>query len=274
MNGKIIMIALCGLTLSATACKSAKEMGEDAAKNKLDFAQGAADVLQKQGGTLGETVGKGATDLVKGIGTGVKDSAHPPIEIKNTGPLKAAGLTIHSAVQEGDGLEDRTVNAYIGFSRPFTGRLKMRLLDEKGVEIGNAVAPFTDQPGTKADNIRFSFDSSVRLSKVSYGEISIIPPTPFKLSLDLEPMGLQTGRILEKDGMPFTVIPYLIFNKSWKGTLQLRAYDGAGLELERSAIDVNKDADSSESVSFTFSNIKPLQVSKYELFGLPAKKGR
>jgi hypothetical protein len=137
------------------------------------------------------------------------------------------------------------------------------------VEIGSALSAFLDEPADKSSHVLFSFDAATRLSRAVWGKISVVPPVQLQLSDELSRQGLKVGRIKETD-TPFSVTPYLIFDKAFKGGLQLRAFDAAGLEIERSTPDLslNLNADAAQAVPFGFSSIQPLQAARYELHAI------
>jgi hypothetical protein len=75
----VMKLTLVSCLLMACDQRTPEEKGKDYANEKLGFVEGAAQVLKEKGNSLGQTAGKGLTELVKGFGSGVKDVVNPPV---------------------------------------------------------------------------------------------------------------------------------------------------------------------------------------------------
>src|SRR5687768_5157346 len=94
--------AVCCLVLVA-ACdrRTPEEKGKDYAEEKLGFVEGASKVLENRGKGIGQSVGKGVGDVVKGTGSGVKDVIHSAVKVESGADLGGSGVKVMQA-HEGD----------------------------------------------------------------------------------------------------------------------------------------------------------------------------
>lgn len=266
-RGTVSLLSLCllsGLSLFGCDKRTAEEKGAGYAGEKLGFAQGAADELKERGGTLGQSVGKGVADLVKGVGSGVKDSVTPEVPAEAEPGAIQMGLTVHHAQEgAGDG-NSRLVNVYVEFVKAFRGKLQLFAYDAAGTELGRGDAvKELDFPTPAKELLEFRFPGSVRLSHAAKYRVHYVDPVALAVGEGIE--GIEASQ-LQQSGQTVTV--YLRFVNKFAGALELRAYNGAGAEIGRSekTKKLKQAADSAEHFEFKFGAHAPLgQAAKYEL---------
>jgi hypothetical protein len=254
------------LTCIALGCdkRSAEEKGKDYANDKLGFVEGAAQVLKDKGNNLGQTAGKGVSELVKGVGTGVKDVMNPPVSIALSPEGSLAGLSVHRANEAETEGDSRVIEAYVAFAKLFRGKLLVRAFDEKGTELGagSLEAELDKHPGN-SDLLRFRFPASVRFSHAKIYRMDIVPPVGVALHESLKDIAASQ---LKRKGPAVSL--YLKFAQKYQGMLELRVYDDQGSEIGRSkpSTAFKQKPDSATFVEFAFDERAPLeQAFRYEL---------
>jgi hypothetical protein len=260
----VMKLALVSCLVTACDQRTPEEKGKDYANEKLGFVEGAAQVLKEKGNSLGQTAGKGLTELVKGVGSGVKDVVNPPVNAQLSPEVAALGLTIeHASEASGDG-DARLIEANIKFAKPFRGKLTARAFDDQGKELGAGTlyGELDKHPGSD-ELIRFRFPSSLRLSHVKSYRIDFVPPV--QLALHTSAQDIDASQLSRKGQ---SVSLYLKFTQPFKGTLELRAYDDQGADIGRSkpSLKLQQSNDSAMFLEFAFDERAPLdRAQKYEL---------
>ena len=286
MKHYLLIMGICTSFVLHISCGEEKEptemeKGKEYAKDKLDYAEGAAEVLNEKGEPVGRTTGKGVGGLLKGIGSGIMDAVYPPVKIKPSQELMAAGITVNKA-EEGSSTRDGSeVNLTLAFSKIYKGRLRLHAFDAKGVEMGRAVSNTINQPVDSILDLTVHFDKRIRMSNVSYCEAHLIAPKTVSLMGDAAPppegeegIGIELGQMHEGDGTPLKVTQYVIFNQKFFGELQMRAYDATGSEIGRSQKfeNLDQDADSSNTFEFTFHETVTVDsAARYSLYAAKSK---
>ncbi|HSC88338.1 MAG TPA: hypothetical protein VLC09_13745 [Polyangiaceae bacterium] len=263
-SGTFTAALLAALALAACDRRTAEEKGRDYAEDKLDFAQGAADTLKEKGKTLGQTAGHGVGDLVKGVGSGVKDAARPEVPTQAEPAALAAGVSVHHA-QEGalDG-DVRWIDTYVEFAKVFQGRLELLAFDAAGQELGRGVlTDALDLPAGSREQLSFRFSATVRFSHVTRYTLRFLAGPEVKVVEGLA--GVSVSQFRQKGA---AVTLYVSFASAWKGTLELRAFGADGAELGRSkkTAKLTQAADSAEFMDFTFDERARLErATRFEL---------
>jgi hypothetical protein len=256
---RLAIAAVCAASLCVVGCddRTAEEKGRDYAEEKVGFAEGAAGVLEDKGKGLGESIGKGVGDLVKGTGSALKDVVHPPVTVKPAPGMEEKGIRVIQAHEGEDDLDKRNVVAYLEFPKAFHGRLQLRAFDAEGQETGRSdVSPNVSQAAGTNENVTFGFPGDMRLSKVDHCLLHALEPKTVNTGLP----GVKVSQ-LKEDGQQVSV--YVVFEKSYRGGLQLRAANRAGEEIGRSepTSKLAQDADTASHLSFTFDANAPLADS-------------
>jgi hypothetical protein len=263
------------LLVLATACdkRTPEEKGKDYAEEKLGFVEGAAKVLEGKGKGLGKSVGKGVGEVVKGAGSGVKDVVHAPVQVELGSELAGSGIKVLQA-HEGDATAaTRDIVVYLDFPQRFEGRLRLQALGADKAELARAeLADSLSQPAASQKTFSFAFPSDMRLSQVNGYVLHAGTSKTLALDAALTDSGLALSQ-LKETGSEVSV--YVIFNKAFRGGLQLRAKSAEGAELGRSPAsgDLKYAADSASYLSFKFDARTPLEnVAAYTLHRVtPAK---
>jgi hypothetical protein len=291
----IRVLLSAALVLAISGCSEKEptdyEKGKDEATKKLDYAQGAGEVLHDKGGSVGRTAGDGVGSLLRGIGTGVVDVVYPPVKVNATPELAAAGIAINKCT-EGNGSD---VELTAAFYKVYKGRIQMKAFDKGNVELGRAESKTINQPPGSLLSVTFSFPSTLRLSDIAYVALVLLAtpavtiveagsPAPAGAAPAAETPpdpGLSLGQMQEQDSVPPKVSIYVIFDREFKGSIQMRAYDATDTEIGRSQKmeDVEHAADTSETLEFSFNaEIDRASIARYTLnverAPAKAKKGK
>jgi len=270
-------ILICAALLAAGCeSKTAEERGAELAKDKLDFVKGAAGVLNQEGKDVGESSGKGVGDLIKGLGSGVKDVVFSTVPVQVASESASSGIAVGKATESGTEGGKRMVDVYLTFSTPFDGRLRLRAFEAGEVETGSAeIEGNVHRKAGESGTFRFGFDESIRLSKVQSCALVTLPAEK-RLRLDpgATEAGLEADRFQEKTAEgKYEVSLYTVFKQAFKGTAQLRLFDADNREMARSetSAKIDQAADSSSDVVFAITQpIDAARVDVYELHATPA----
>jgi hypothetical protein len=260
---------------SVLACdkRTPEEKGKDYAEEKLGFVEGAAKVLEDKGKGLGQSVGHGVGEVVKGTGSGVKDVVHPPVKVELGTELSGSGIKVLQG-HEGDALGDtRGIVVYIDFPQRFDGKLRLHAMGDKDAELGRAeLAEPLSQPAGSQKNVTFPFPSDMRLSQVKSYVLHVGASKVVALDEGLKDSGIALSQ-LKETGSEVSV--YAVFGKPFSGGLQLRAKSAEGTELGRSpaSAKLTYAADSAEYLSFKFDARTPLSnAAQFTLHGVEPRK--
>jgi len=265
---------LVGLAAISAACdrRTPEERGKDYAKEKLGFVEGASKVLEEKGKTLGQSVGKGVGDTVKGTGSGVKDALYSPVNVELDAALggKVKVLKAHEGDASGNA---RNVAVSLEFPQRFEGRLRLHALGADRGELGRAEpAENLSQVAGSQRNIAFEFPGDTRLSKVSTYVLRMTPPKNVALDPALSSAGIALSQLKEQGS---DVSVYAVFGKAWSGTLELRAKNAEGQEVGRSERleKLKQDADSAAFFTFKFDSRTPLaSVTEFTLHAVASRR--
>jgi hypothetical protein len=267
----ITAILLTGLT----GCdkRTPEEKGRDYADEKLGFVEGAAGELKKRGKNIGERLGKGVGDLVKGTGSAVKDVAHPPVKVTLSPAVKTAGLSVGQANEGEDKGNLREVVVHLKADKEFSGKLSLEGQGDAGLVVRTLSPQGVDLAADGTTVIRFAFDESVRLSKIAEFSLELAADKEVKLETGTGDAELSVSQLREeKTGTGYEVSLYAVFGKKFSKKLSLRAFDGKGSEVGRSSLKeaLAQDADSATYVAFEFDPRVPMtRVKSYQLFVVP-----
>lgn len=251
-----ILLSLSAL-VSGCDKRSSEEKGRDFAKERIGFAEGAANVLKEKGQGLGESVGKGVGDLVKGAGTAIKDTIYPTVKVELVPELASAGVSLLRANEGKDGVNSRAVVVHLQFAKTFDARLQLEALSSEG-KLGSAQTPGNVVQATGSDKaIEFSFPSDIRLSKVDHYVASALKSKAVQLGPPLDASLMSVSQVREV-GTQVTV--YVEFKKPFRGGLQLRALNESGKEIGRSepTFELTQESDSAAHVEFQLDPRTPM----------------
>ena len=251
--------------------RTPEEKGKDYAEDKIGFVEGAADVLADRGKKVGETLGKGVGDLIKGAGSSTKDVLYPPVKVKVSESLVKQGIAINKAHEGKDSVEHKEVVVFLSFGNAFDGRLRLEAFDANGVKMGRAeLADNISQAAGSVAQYEFKFPADIRMSQVDICHLESLESKKVSLSAELAATELRVNQLKEtKTGGAISVSVYGIFKKAYKGAFQLRAFDTELNELGRSeptdSLEIGPD--SAKYLDFKFDHRLPLtKVASYILF--------
>ncbi len=264
----VLMIGIGILTMALGACdkRTAEEKGRDFAEEKVGFVEGATKVLKEKGKKIGESAGKGIGDLVKGTGSGIKDSINPPVKAITGPDMADSGVKILRA-QEGKGTSGhRTIMVAAAFDKSFSGRFQLKALDAEGVERARSQPSenLSQAKGASSD-ISFVFKGDLRLSKIAHYELNLLAAKSVMVADALSEAGIGLSQ-LKESGHQVTL--YLHFEEGYTGKLGLRVLNGDAKELGRSTPtpDLNQAVDSAQHMTFNFNPNTPMnEAAQYVL---------
>jgi hypothetical protein len=267
--------SLVCLPVVTIACdrRTPEEKGKDYANEKLGFVEGASKVLEEKGKGIGQSVGKGVGDVVKGTGSGVKDVINSPVKVELAPDMGSSGVKIMQAHEGDQSGGARNVVVYLDFPQRFEGRLRLHAISAEKSEIGRA--DFADnvvQAAGSQKNMTFPFAGDMRLSKVEHYVLHMTPPKNVALDAALADSGIGLSQLKEQGS---EVSIYLVFAKAYSGGLQLRAKTAEGTEIGRSeaSAKLKQDVDSAGFFSLKFDDRAPLSTAtQYSLHAATPKK--
>jgi len=275
---RVALVWVLAVLALVVACdkRTPEEKGKDYAEQKLGFVEGAAKVLEEKGKGLGQSVGKGVGEVVKGTGSGVKDVVHPPVTVEVASELSATGIKVLQAHEGDDSGGTRGVVVYFEFPQRFEGRLRLHALGDKAAELGRAdLTDAVSQPAGSQKNFTFPFPGDMRLSQVKSYALHAGSNKTVSLDASLSQSGITLSQLKEQ-GEEVSV--YAIFAKPFSGGLQLRAKSAEGAELGRSpaTAKLTYAADSASYLSFKLDARTPFaNVTEYTLHSVaPAKPSK
>lgn len=161
------------LALSACSQKSAEQVGKDMATEKIDIAKGIGTAMQEKGAAAGESVTRGAGNVIKGMERGILQSGRA-IEVDAS--LAASGLQITTIQNSDPGKNGKThgLDAYVIAGKASNGTLKVLVFDALDHEIGRASVPLV-RATDEAKYQRIPFEEQVSLSAISKAKFSFEP---------------------------------------------------------------------------------------------------
>jgi hypothetical protein len=246
-------------------CKSAHDTGEDLAKKKLEVAEGVADGVKEKGRIVGRKGVEGVGELVRGIGAAVKDQINPAIHIELGAGIEKSTFKITRANIAMASEKDRVASIDVEFQSSFEGILQLLALDKQNKEVGRSRGKqhHTYLAGTEK-TLTYPFAAELHLTDVvDYQLIAIAPKI-----VATEIAHVKVSQ-LDEDGQNVAV--YFVFSTALKKALQLRALDGAGQEIARSAPSaIAGESDSAAArIAFAFPPGAPLAAAaKYVVYAV------
>lgn len=274
-----LIIALCALTpaLLASGCdkRTAKERGRDYAKEKVEYAEGAAGVLEEKGKGVGKSAGKGIADLVKGAGSGVKDVLYAPVKVAVDPALAGPGLRVLQANETGPGESAPKITVNLEFPKAYEGRLQLRAFASEGEGKESArslLTPGLTQAAGSTAEVVFAFPGQTRLSSIDHCVLVGLPPKTAALDKGLAGSGIALSQLREA-GNQITL--YVVFDKPFRGGLQLRAYADDSRELGRSEPSAKRSQsrDTASHMTFDFDPKAPLgDATRFVLYQAEPKQ--
>ncbi len=165
---KKLMVCLASLVL-ITACdnRTAEQKGADAAKEKIDFVKGAADLVKKQGEDTANTVAEGAGNIIKGLDKGFdKALVEYDVRIPDSVPATLFSVTRAQRIEWSADEKKHGLSVYVSSQEGFEGTLRLIAYSDAG-EVGRSKADVKLGKGDAA-YFDFVFDARTPLDVVKY----------------------------------------------------------------------------------------------------------
>lgn len=168
----LLLAALIGL--GGCSRKTAEEKGAALAQEKVDLVKGIGGVLEKHGGTTGESIAHGAGETLAGLGRGFERSFGRTIA--SSPALELAGLKV-SKVQDTSPAGDKPahgIDVYVIAGKSVAGTLQIIALDHLRNEIARTGIPVQYAAGDgRYETIRL--DERVNLSSIGTVSFDFLP---------------------------------------------------------------------------------------------------
>lgn len=175
MKTNLLTLVLLAAMVSACDGRTAKEVGQDAAKEKLDQVEGAAQVVKENGEGVAQVVGEGVGNVVKGIGKGLDTSlTTKSIKIADDATDRAIDVTRAQPLTLSES-DEKGLSVYLISQSGFDGNLRLTAYTNNS-EVGRSQAEIKLSPG-EAKYVDFTFDNRTPLEIVSHFTIAASPTT-------------------------------------------------------------------------------------------------
>lgn len=119
----------------------------------------------------GRGIGKGATDLVKGMGSGIDEAMQVEVELGPAMIEKGFKKTVSKSA--GMSTEKKGIVVYLNSGNAYSGALRAKALNKTGLEIGRSTVDVTfDKDGAKY--VTFIFDKEMDSALVAKYEVDLV----------------------------------------------------------------------------------------------------
>lgn len=159
------LLQACGKTREEEL-KAEHDKGAELVENKAAVVQGVGDALKKNGSTAAESLSEGLGSVVKGVAGGV-DKVESSFAISVHADAAAKKLSANRIVMSDKSGTAKAVKVYVLSAEAYKGKLQLRALDGKGVEIGRSSKVDSDLGKDDAAYVEFEFDEATPFSRVN-----------------------------------------------------------------------------------------------------------
>lgn len=171
---KKALIAICVLSAACAlaGCKNREEQLEAERSKGAEMVEDKAAMVKGVGQALQNDGKKAAAEITTGVGKvfgGVAEGVDRAFEVRITVDASASARKLGSerALRLSvDGEKKDGVKAYVRSAETFSGKLQLRALDGKGVEVGRSDKVDSKFDADDASYVEFHFDSATPLSRV------------------------------------------------------------------------------------------------------------
>ena len=119
----------------------------------------------------GRGIGKGATDLVKGMGTGIDEAMQVDVQLGPAMTEKGFAKTVSKST--GMSTDKKGIVVYLTSKDAHKGALRAKALNKDGLEIGRATVD-VDFGADDAKYVTFGFDDEMDSALVAKYEIDLV----------------------------------------------------------------------------------------------------
>ena len=162
------MLALL-IALAITGCedRSAAQIAEDMAQEKIDMIKSAGNVVKKEGQETSDTVAQGVGNIIKGFSTGF-DKSLVSKDVRMSESIDPALLVITRSQRIESSSKDPAegLSLYLSSTNGFSGHVRLVAMSPEG-EVGRSNAEIKIEKDS-ASYIDFEFDKRTPFSIVSY----------------------------------------------------------------------------------------------------------
>ena len=159
------LLQACGKTREEEL-KAEHDKGAELVENKAAVVQGVGDALKKNGSTAAESLSEGLGSVVKGVAGGV-DKVESSFAISVHADAAAKKLSANRIVMSDKSGTVKAVKVYVLSAEAYKGKLQLRALDGKDVEIGRSSNVDSDLGKDDAAYVVFEFDEATPFSRVN-----------------------------------------------------------------------------------------------------------
>jgi len=171
---KKALIAICVLSAACAlaGCKNREEQleaerskGAEMVEDKAAMVKGVGQALQNDGKKAAAEITTGVGKVFGGVAEGVDRAYEAKIVVDASASARKLGS--ERAVRLGaDGEKKDGVKVYVLSGEAFKGKLQLRALDGKGVEVGRSDKVESTLDADDASYVEFRFDSATPMSRV------------------------------------------------------------------------------------------------------------
>lgn len=160
-----VLLQACGKTREEEL-KEEHDKGAEMIENKAAVVQGVGDALKNNGSNAAQSLSEGLGSVVKGVAGGV-DKAESSFAIGVHADAAAKKLSANRIVMSDKSSGVKAVKVYVLSAEAYKGKLQLRALDGKNVEIGRSNKIEGDLSKDDAAYIEFEFDEATPFSRVN-----------------------------------------------------------------------------------------------------------
>jgi len=177
MLGLLVLVLLAACDSETHEEKIAREKQEKQEQAELvaSGVEGIGNALSGAGSDAAESLTKGVTDVVSGIGRGIEKGTEYPVSVHEKLTEKGVVATVATrnmggsadSAQMGEGGMDNSVSVYVTFDEDTDTILQIRAYDKDGVEVGRSNKMPVVMDADDGTYLHFSFDGQTPLTRVT-----------------------------------------------------------------------------------------------------------
>lgn len=175
--GFLVLVLLSACDSETHEEKMAREKQEKQERAELVASgiEGVGNALSGAGSDAAESLTKGVTDMVSGIGRGIEKGTEYPVSVHEKLAGKGVTATVATrnmsgsadSAQLGEGGLDSSVSVYITFDEDIDTLIQIRAYDKDGVEVGRSNKMPVIMDADDGTYLHFSFDGQTPLTRVT-----------------------------------------------------------------------------------------------------------
>lgn len=160
------------ILFAVTACddRTASQIAEDVAKERIDIIQSAAEVVKNEGEGTAGTVAEGVGNIINGFTSGFDESLIKT-EVRTSADINPDTLAVTRS-QRMDSTGSEGLSLYLSSVNGFSGKLRLRAISNDG-EVGRSSVD-VNIAKDGAEYVNFEFDKRTPFNVVGYYSLTQI----------------------------------------------------------------------------------------------------